>query len=85
MVMGMLWLQDKTDGYWVMSKYRAIKEHKGTGKSIIATARKMSTIVYAILKTREPFDPSRMLPEPKYIEMSKALCLGHLKFNFKPV
>lgn len=71
MVMGMLRLQNKTDGYWVMSKYRAMKEHKGTGKSIIATARKMSTIVYAILKTRQPFDPLRMLPEPKYVEMSK--------------
>ena len=70
-VMGMLRLQDKTDGYWLMRKYQIMKGHKGTGKSIIATARKMSTIVYAILKKREPFDPIRMLPDPKYVQMSK--------------
>jgi len=72
MVMGMVRLHSKTDGYWLMRKYQIMKEHKGTGKSIIATARKMNTIVYAILKTKKPFDPSRMLPDPKYLEMSKA-------------
>ncbi len=71
MVMGMLRLRNKTDGYWLMYKYKAMKENKGTGKSVIATARKMSTIVYAILKKGEPFDPSKMLPDPKYVEMSK--------------
>ena len=71
MVMGMLRLQNKTGGYRLIYKYRAMKAHKGTGKSIIATARKMSTIVYAILKTRQPFDPSRMLQSPKHIEMGK--------------
>ena len=55
-----------------MCKYRTMKANEGTGKSIIATARKMSTMVYAILKTRKPFDPSRMHPNPKYLEMSKA-------------
>ncbi len=72
MVMGMLRLKNKTNGYWLIRKYRIMKEYKGTGKSIIAVARKMNTIVYAILKTRNPFDPSRMQPEPKYLEMSKA-------------
>ncbi len=72
MVMGMLRLQNKTDGYWLIRKYRIMKEYKGAGKSIIATARKINAIVYAILKTRNPFDPSRMQPEPKYLEMSKA-------------
>jgi len=71
MVMGMLRLQNKTDGYRLMRKYRMMKECKGTGKSIIATARKMSSIVYAILKTRQPFDSLRMLPVPKDMEMSK--------------
>lgn len=71
MVMGMLRLQNKTDGYRLMCKYRTMKENKGTGKSIIATARKMSTIVYVILKEKQPFDPSKMSPNPKYVEMSK--------------
>ena len=70
MVMGMLRLQNKTDGYRLMRRYRTMKENKGTGKSVIATARKMSTIVYAILKKREPFNPSRMLPDPQYVQMS---------------
>jgi transposase len=72
MVMGMLRLRNKTAGYRLMGKYNVMKEHKGAGKSIIATARKMNTMVYAILKTRKPFDPSRMAPDPKYLEMSKA-------------
>lgn len=71
MVMGMLRLQNETAGYRLMCKYRTMKENKGTGKSIIATARKMSTIVYVILKERQPFDPSKMSPDPKYVEMSK--------------
>ena len=44
-----------------------MKKHKGTGKSIIATARKISTIIYAILKSREPFDPTKMAPVGKKI------------------
>ncbi len=69
MVMGMLRLQDKTSGYRLMYQYRTMKKSKGTGKSIIATARKMSAMVYAILKQRQPFDPLRMLPDPKHVEM----------------
>lgn len=71
-VMGMLRLKNKTGGYWLIHKYQIMKDHKGTGKSIIAMARKMNTIVYAILKTRKPFDPSRMQPDLKYMEMSRA-------------
>lgn len=70
MVMGMLRLQNKTDEYRLMYQYRIMKKSKGTGKSIIATARKMSTIVYAILKRKQPFDPLKMLPEQKDVEMS---------------
>jgi len=71
MVMGMLRLQNKTDGYRLMYRYRTMKKSKGTGRSIIATARKMSAIVYAVLKTKQPFDPSKMLSDPKDVEMSK--------------
>ena len=70
MVMGMLQLQNKTDGYRLMYRYRAMKKSRGTGKSIIATARKMSAIVYAILRRKQPFDPSKMTPDPRYLEMS---------------
>jgi transposase len=60
MVMGMLRYRKVTSGYRIMTKYQAMKTHKGAGKSIIATARKMSTITYTILKSRAPFDPTKM-------------------------
>ena len=59
-VMGMLRYQKVTGSYRIMTRYQDMKKHKGTGKSIIATARKISTITYAILKSREPFDPTKM-------------------------
>jgi len=43
-----------------MLKYNEMKKHKGSGKSIIAAAGKMGTLVYTILKTGEPFDPMKM-------------------------
>jgi transposase len=61
MVMGMVRYQKVTSGYRIMTKYKDMKKHKGAGKSIIATARKMSTITYAILKSRSPFDPTKMM------------------------
>lgn len=59
-VMGMARIPKTTGGYRIMRKYRAMKESKGSGSSIIASARKMSSIVYFILKSREPFDPLKM-------------------------
>jgi len=59
-VMGMLRYQKVTSSYRIMNRYQDMKKHKGTGKSIIATARKVSTITYALLKSREPFDPTKM-------------------------
>ena len=71
-VMGMVRLQKKTEAYRIMSKYREMKTYKGSGKSIIAAACKLSTIVYAILTTREPFDPVKMAFSKKYSEMQSA-------------
>lgn len=71
-VMGMVRSKKHTMGYRLMTRYAEMKKHKGSGKSIIATARKMSTIVYTILKTREPFDPQKMAHNNKYREMQQA-------------
>ncbi|NQT60164.1 MAG: IS110 family transposase, partial [Bacteroidetes bacterium] len=71
-VMGMIRLQKQTEAYRIMSKYRKMKEYKGSGRSIIAAARKMSTIVYAILTSREPFDPIKMAFSKQYSEMQSA-------------
>jgi len=70
--MGMVRVQKQTGSYRIMTKYREMKKHKGSGKSIIAAARKMSTVVYMILKTREPIDPLKMVPTKEYREMREA-------------
>jgi len=66
-VMGMNRYRKETSNYRIMTRYQDMKKHKGTGKSIIATARKISTIIYAILKSREPFDPTKMAPVEKKV------------------
>ena len=35
--------------------YRKLKKNKGTGKAKVATARKLCTIVFAILTDKQPF------------------------------
>lgn len=60
MVLGMVRNQRKTESYRLMLKYHAMKPHKGSGKTIIATARKLSKIVWYMLRRDEPFDPKRM-------------------------
>jgi len=79
MVMGMVRYRKVTGDYRVMTRYQEMKQHKGTGKSIIATARKMSTIIYAILKSREPFDPTKMAPfnkKDKQVPVERPLALA---------
>jgi transposase len=71
-VMGMLRLKNRTDGYRLMDTYRIMKQNKGIGKSIIATARKISTIVYTLLKQREVFDPVKMVSDKKHQEVVRA-------------
>lgn len=71
-VMGMVRLKSKTDEYRIMETYQTMKHNKGTGKSIIATARKISTIVYALLKHRQSFDPLKMVSDKKYTEVKRA-------------
>jgi hypothetical protein len=44
-----------------MVQYESMKRQKGTGKSIIATARKMSKIVWYMLMREEEFKTSLMV------------------------
>jgi hypothetical protein len=48
---------------------RQSQKVKGSGQSINSTARKMSTIVYMMLKNRALFDNFKMVPDKKYMEM----------------
>ena len=72
-VMGMVRSQKKTQSYRIIRKYRYMKTHKGSGKSIIATARKMSTVIYTMLKNREPFDELKMAYVTEYKEIQAAV------------
>lgn len=60
MTLGMIRLGEKTGFYRIMMRYQDMKKHKGTGKSIVATSRKLSTIVYAMLTKRQEFNPAMM-------------------------
>ena len=56
-VMGMVRNKRATGGYRIMGQYAAIKKEKGSGKAFIATARKLSKIVWYMLHNDAPFDP----------------------------
>lgn len=71
-VLGMVRAKGTTGGYRIMTQYDRMKRQKGSGKSIIATARKLSTIIFMMLKNREPFDPLRMVQSQKYLNMQAA-------------
>ncbi len=47
--------------YRLMKRYAALKGTKGSGKAIIATARKLSHIVGHMLTNNEPFNPTFQL------------------------
>lgn len=68
-VLGMVRNSKITSSYRIMTQYRSMKKNKGSGNSIIATARKLSTIVYRMLTDREPFDPTKMTWDKKYLDM----------------
>jgi hypothetical protein len=50
-----------TVGWRLMEWYEAMKRHKGSGKSIVATARKLATILWHMLSEDAAFDASLMV------------------------
>ena len=48
-----------------MQRYEYMKKNKSSGKSIIATARKMAEIVWAMLSDKQDFDSSKMMGKYK--------------------
>jgi len=73
-VMGMIRYKKATGAYRVMNKYHIMKANKGSGKAIIATARKVSKFVWAMLTNRMPFDPLKMINMKEYRDMQIAAC-----------
>ena len=62
-VMGMVRNKRRTGTYRLMERYTAMKRQKGSGRTIIATARKLSTIIWHMLTHDEAFDQARMTDE----------------------
>ena len=59
-----------TSEWRMMQRYEYMKKNKGSGKSIIVTARKMAEIVWAMLSNKKDFDEQKMIG--KYKRMSLA-------------
>jgi hypothetical protein len=65
----------KTLGWRLMERYEALKKSKGSGKSIIATARKVAVIIWHMLNEGKEFDAALMVERKlarKADSMSKA-------------
>jgi transposase len=60
-VMGMRRLKKQTFAWRLMESYEALKGRKGSGKSIIATARKVAVIIWHMLSAGEVFNVSHMV------------------------
>ena len=63
-VVAMVRMEDKTSNYKMMRQYQELKNDKSSGKAIIATARKLSRIIYIMLKTNTPFDSRKLTESP---------------------
>ena len=60
-VVAMVRMENKTSGYSLIQEYQELKKEKSSGKAIIATARKLSHIIYVMLKSKMPFDSKKLL------------------------
>jgi transposase len=60
-VMGMRRLKEQTLGWRLMRRHEALKRSKGSGKSIIATARKVAVIIWNMLTAEEGFNEALMV------------------------
>jgi transposase len=72
LVVGMVRLNKKTLRYRLMQRYRELQLDKGSGKAIIATARKLSKVVWFMLMTGREFDP-RLMVDPKLEEKAEVM------------
>lgn len=59
-VLGMVRNKRHTASYRIMERYDRLKQAKGSGRSIIATARSLTEIIWHMLTESQPFDEARM-------------------------
>ena len=60
-VMGLRRMKAKTLAWRLMQRYEVMKQGKGSGKAIIATARKMATVIWYMLTDDAEFDLGKMV------------------------
>ena len=58
--MGMIRLTKVTSEWRLIKEYQRRKDEKGSGRAIIALARKITRIVFVMLSKRERFNPDLM-------------------------
>ena len=68
--MGVIRMPQKTGDWKLMKDYALMKTSKGTGRAIIALTRKMARIVFAMLNTKEPFNPDLMKLDERNIKQT---------------
>jgi len=71
-VMGLRRMKAKTFTWHMIKRYDFIKQSKGSGKAIIATARKIAVMIWHILTREEVFKLERMT-DPKLVKKSEAM------------
>ncbi len=71
-VLGMVRNKRYTLQFRLMRRYAAMKPHKGSGKTIIATARKLSRVIWCMLQKDQPFDPVRMT-DPELMKLAEEM------------
>ena len=63
--LGMIRLRKQTAEWYLIKDYRRKKEDKGSGRAIIALSRKVARVVFAMLMSREKFNPELMIRRAK--------------------
>ena len=71
MVIGMVKVMSERESI-LMSRYEVLKKRKGSGKSIVATARKLSKIIWVLLQNDMDYDSSKM-HDKKLINITKTM------------
>ena len=60
-VIAMVRMEEKTGKYVLMEQYKQMKAEKSSGKAIVATARKLSRIIYVMLTSKTAFNPKMLI------------------------
>jgi len=71
-VMGLRRMKEKTRAWRFMQRYEGMKKSKGSGRAIVATARKMATVIWHMLTEDVEFVLQRMV-DPKLAKKSASM------------